>query len=417
MKTKNIPAKKAAGKLRKQVLILVPSIPSPQASRSQKTAHDTLTFVSADHEVLCLPEDKPLSARLDEAALASRGVSIYSFPPVTREDVSKRLKTLITANPGLGIIGFVGLEAMRRHLVDARLFAPAKSFFAVLSREDAAALGGRAAKTSAAEELLPDGDRDLLSCCDAVFCEDGKDAEFLRRFFAVDAGRLASISRTLSALDSGTRSGSVKLGVISRAPLRPAPDLRGAFKASRKMTLRKNGPDFAGINRLLLGASHDIPAWAVISRPFSACETLWPRIGNVFRTFPNAGLVLPAPVVCGLPVSGVVLEAASLNRQGRHSEPVLVDDLPLVVLRAEAFRKVGGFDARFASPGCAWTDLGLRMKQAGFRVITAEDAVVSSRPPAAGPGELDIDLLVRKWCAEGLRVMELLLFELGGRQP
>ena len=94
-----------------------------------------------------------------------------------------------------------------------------------------------------------------------------------------------------------------------------------------------------------------------------------------------------------------------------------MDDLPLVLVRAEAFRRVGGFDTRFSSASCAWTDLGLRMRQAGFRVITAEDAVVSSRPPAAAPGDLNIDLLVHKWCADGLSIMELLVFELGGRQP
>lgn len=166
----------------------------------------------------------------------------------------------------------------------------------------------------------------------------------------------------------------------------------------------------------MLDSGRDTPAWAVISRPFSACGTVWQRLKHVLQTFPNAGLALPAQALCRGTASPVTLEAASMNAQGLMKEPYLVDDLPLVVLRSEAFRRVGGFDTRFSTAACAWTDLGLRMRQAGFRVITAEDAVVSGRPPAAGK-ELDIDLLVHKWCADGLRVMELLVAEAGIKQP
>ncbi|OGR41449.1 MAG: hypothetical protein A2X35_10600 [Elusimicrobia bacterium GWA2_61_42] len=417
MKTKNASVKQTA-RDRKQVLILVPSIPSPRSARREKTAYEALTLVAAGHEVLCLPEDKPLSAKLDEAALASRGVAIYAFPSVTRADVSGRLKTLITANPGLELIGFVGLEAMRRHLVDARLFASAKRFFAVLGREDVAALGGKAG-AAAGEARFRDADKNLLSCCDAVFCEHAADAEFLKRVFGADARGLASISGALAKLGAAPGGKPVKLGVISPSA-RPPAGLQGAFAAARQAALGK-GLDLAAVNKLLFEASPDIPAWAVISRPYSACGALWLRLKSAYQTFPNAGLVLPSPAVLksagARPPAGVILEAASLNRQGMHSEPLLVDDLPLVLVRAEAFRRVGGFDTRFSSASCAWTDLGLRMRQAGFRVITAEDAVVSSRPPAAAPGDLNIDLLVHKWCADGLSIMELLVFELGGRQP
>lgn len=416
MKTEKTSLKIAAGR-RKQVLILVPYIPSPRVSGPGKTVHDTLTLASSGHEVMCLPEDKPLSARLDEAALASRGISVYAFPPVTRADISNRLKVLITANPRLEIIGFVGLEAMRRHLIDARLFAPEKSFFAVLGREDAAALG-RAPGKLPAGGASSEADRDLLSCCDSIFCEDAADAEFLRRSFYVDARTLKAMPAALSAPGPRRRDVLKNLGILSRLPSGQS-GLPGAFKA-RKLIIDKKAPYFAEINRLVC-ASPDIPAWAAISRPFSGCSTLWFRLKTVLQTFKNAGLVLPSPAVLknsgGLPASALMLEAASLNRQGVYSEQLLADDLPLFIFTSEAFMRVGGFDTRFSSPGCAWTDLGLRMRQAGFRVITAEDAVISSRPPAARPGDSDIDLLVRKWCADGLRIMELLLLELGGRQP
>jgi hypothetical protein len=79
---------------RKQVLILAPSVPSAHLSRSEKNIYEALASVSKDHEVLCVPEDKPLSARMDEAELAFRGVNIYAFPAITRGEVLNRLKTL-----------------------------------------------------------------------------------------------------------------------------------------------------------------------------------------------------------------------------------------------------------------------------------------------------------------------------------
>lgn len=398
---------------RRQVLMLVPSVPSPGLSRSEKELYRALTAVSGSHALLCVPGDKPLSARLDEAALASRGAEVYSFHAEPRAEVSGRLKTLITANPGLDVIGFAGLEALRSHLVDARLFAPAKAFFAVLGAGDIAALrspgpGG----TAPGEE-----NRRLLSCCDAVFCAETAGAQFLRGRFGAAAHKYDAIPSVISSLG---RSGAMKperLGLLYRAN---APMPGGAFRTVRRKSLPKGVPLFTALNRAVLGAPADIALWAVVSRNFSSCSALWERLANACRVFPDAGLVLPAAAEFAGPAASrppaAALEALSLARQGNHGEPLLVDDMPAFILRSAAFRGVGGFDERFVSPSCALTDLGLRMRQAGYAVISADDAVVcapKARPAAAG----DIDLLTHKWCAEGLKVMELLAFELGGRQP
>jgi hypothetical protein len=367
-----------------------------------------------------VPEEKPLSARLDEAALASRGLNIYAFPSITRREIADKVKTLITANPALEIIGVFGLETMQRHLLDARLFAPTKTFFAVLTSAETTALTRKPGEGSPRDIEAFDKDRHLLSCCDAVFCETGRDAELLRRIFLVNAHTLTGISGILAGISGRQKCKPERIGVITSS----STVLTGAFRSSFRAVRRAKSAGFGEMNRLIFD-SEDIPAWAVISRPFSSCGTFWPRLNDVFHIFMNAGMLLPSLAVPRDPGAGrfprMLLEAASLKKQGTYSEPLLIGDLPLVILRTEAFKRAGGFDTRFSSPGCAWTDLGLRMRQAGFRVITAEDAVLSSRVPGAATKtarkaeELDIELLTHKWCADGLRIMELLVSELGGR--
>lgn len=419
MKTKYIPS--TTVRKRKQVLILAASIPSPLISRSEKTFYDTLAAVSGDHTVLCVPEEKPLSARLDEAALTSRGLNIYAFPSVTRREIADRVKTLITtANPELEIIGVFGLETMKRHLLDARLFAPTKTFFAVLTSAETDALTREPGDGSPRDIEAFDKDRHLLSCCDAVFCETDRDAELLRRMFLVNAHNLAGISGILAGISGRQKCQLERIGVISPSSTAPS----GAFRNSFEAVHRAKSAGFGEMNRLIFD-SDDIPAWAVINRPFSSCGTFWPRLNEVFHIFMNAGMLLPSLAIPRKPgdarFSRMQLEADSLKKQGIYSEPLLIGDLPLVILRSEAFKRVGGFDTRFSSPGCAWTDLGLRMRQAGFRVITAEDVALSARIPGAAAKtppeaeELDIELLTHKWCADGLLIMELLVPELGGR--
>jgi hypothetical protein len=407
--TKTLPLRAA----RRQVLLLVPSVPSPGLARAEKELYRALTAVAGAHALLCVPEDKPLSARLDEAALAAKGAEVYSFSPSPRAEVSGRLKTLITANPGLEVIGFAGLEALRRHLVDARLFAPSKAFFAVLGAGDLAALrspgpGG----TAPGEE-----NRRLLSCCDAVFCSEAAGAQFLRLRFGAAAHSYEDLPAALAALGRGKALKADRLGLLYRAPF---PATGAAFRAVRRKSLPRSAQFFAAANSAVLAAPGDIPFWAVVSSGFTCCAALWERLAGACRVFPGAGLILPSRAEFSGPAGSrppaAALEALSLARQGNHSEPLLVEDLPLAIVRASAFRSVGGFDPRFVSPACAWTDLALRLRQAGYGVVCADDAVLcSAKTPAPAPG--DIDLLTHKWCAEGLKVMELLAFELGGRQP
>lgn len=397
---------------RRQVLMLVPSVPSPGLSRSEKELYRALTAVSGAHALLCVPEDKPLSARLDEAALAAKGAEVYSFSAAAGADISGRLKTLITANPGLDVIGFAGLEALRRHLVDARLFAPSKAYFAVLGASDLAALRLPGPGGTAPGEV----NRRLLSCCDAVFCAEAAGAQFLRGRFGAAAHKYDALPAVISSLGGGAPKPE-RLGLLYRAK---APVPGGSFRVAGRRALPPGIPFFAAVNRAVLGAPADTALWAVVSGNFASCSALWDRLANACRVFPGAGMVLPSRVEFSGPAAArppaAALEAISLARQGNHGEPLLVEDLPVTMIRTGVFRRVGGFDERFVSPSCAWTDLGLRMRQAGHAVVSADDAVVCApraRPAAAG----DIDLLTHKWCAEGLKVMELLAFELGGRQP
>ncbi|MCM2266891.1 MAG: hypothetical protein NDI60_03855 [Elusimicrobiales bacterium] len=396
---------------RTQVLMLAPSVPSPRLSRSEKTSYAALTLAAAAHDVLCLPQDRPLSARLDEAAVAAGGVNVYAFPGTTPGEISEKIKTLITANPGLKVIGFIGLAALRRHLVDARLFAPGKAFFAVLDRADMEALA------AAGKAVVPGGERDLLAGCDAVLCETAADARFLRGFFGAKAGRLAGIAKTISELSALGAHGPVPLALCGAPGCRP----RSFGRAFRPLKVVSAGRAFdpAAINGRLLAPAGDAQAWAVIARPFTACSALWERLAAAFLAFPNAGMVLPFPAFTkeNSAAGAMALEALSLSRQGRHSEPVIIEDLPLVLVRPEAFKRAGGLDTRFTSPACSWTDLALRMRQGGFRAVTAEDAVLASRAPAPPLSRHDADLLTHKWCADGMRIMELLVSELGVRQP
>ncbi|OGS13001.1 MAG: hypothetical protein A2234_08225 [Elusimicrobia bacterium RIFOXYA2_FULL_58_8] len=410
-------------KRRRRALVLVPSVPSPGISRPEKMAAEALALLAKDYAVLCVPEDAPVSARLDEAALAARGIHIYSFLSITAGEVANRVKALITAAPEPEIIGIFGLETLRRHLIEARLAAPAKNIFSVLGRADVRVLAAKPVPLVDTGTEFPDTDRHLLAACGAVFCETAADAAFLRRTFGANAFTFTGISRALAALDGARKTGPVKLGVINLARPAPALDLRGAFKTARGA----KSQGLAGINRIIFNAAGDIPFWAVVSRPFSACSMLWPRLLDIFNIFPNAGMVLPSlpvPVKPGRAGAlGMLLEAAALRGQGKYSEPVMVDDSPLILLRPGIFKKVGGLDTRFSDPACAWTDLCLRMRQAGFQTITAEDAVLAGRAPTAAnklhalPPNPDIELLTHKWCYEGLRIMELLVSEMGIRQP
>jgi len=56
-------------------------------------------------------------------------------------------------------------------------------------------------------------------------------------------------------------------------------------------------------------------------------------------------------------------------------------------IRAEAFRKAGGFDATFPFPGGEDNDLALRLRRQGSTIVFASSAVVS-HPPRTGYGQL-----------------------------
>lgn len=202
----------------RRTLIVVPSSAARRAPGSKRAQTRALALAAADHVVLCLPEDKP--PRRGGPRPASAGNNAYAFLPAPREDFTNRLRTVITAaSPSLELIGFFGLETVLRHLADTRQFAPARNFFAVLDRGDAAFLRGEGGTGS-----LPflQGGRNPLACCDAVFCEDAGDEEFLRRFFHAKTLRLEHLSTTLAGLTPGSGRGTVKPGAGTSPGRRPA---------------------------------------------------------------------------------------------------------------------------------------------------------------------------------------------------
>jgi GT2 family glycosyltransferase/MoaA/NifB/PqqE/SkfB family radical SAM enzyme len=82
----------------------------------------------------------------------------------------------------------------------------------------------------------------------------------------------------------------------------------------------------------------------------------------------------------GEPVGGMGDDGTVYTNFGRHTEkPVAVEHLPggNMSIRAEVLHRVGGFDPAFTGPGCSEeTDLCIRVRRAGYRLVYDPDAAV-----------------------------------------
>jgi GT2 family glycosyltransferase len=100
------------------------------------------------------------------------------------------------------------------------------------------------------------------------------------------------------------------------------------------------------------------------------------------------------------PVSGGLdrLQAAHMLRGKGHREHGRIVESACWLARREALRSAGLFDERFAGYPAAALDASLRLRQAGFRLLTASDVLCWPGPDARGPEGAELERLRGKWC-------------------
>lgn len=347
-----------------------------------------------------------------------RGVGIYSLPLFSPAAVTSHIERAVTENPAADTIVIYGSDAVTKHLLPLRLFAPSKKVIAVLSPSDLSFLSDQ--RIAFTEKMRMREDMaSAVSCSHLAMAADPHTARGLERILTVPIRPPGDLD-ALFEIKLPKRTSAGHLGVIHLPPARHSRS-SGMLRLCGISPLESRAENLNETEEAIR-SNPAIDNWMLFFSDCGIQPSFLSRFVSACGVFRGAGAVLPGvletPGVRNGKDALMLAEAASLAKKGKLREPAFVPKLLCAHINARAFMKTGGFDSRFRTLTFAWNDIFLRMNQAGFRVIQPEDCAMAA-PPGAGPDSrkkdalaCDCELFLHKWCARSLKAMELMVSEL-----
>lgn len=400
-----------------KVLVLVECEPDPQGTGQDREVCSLLVRFGSSADVRCLALGPSSSSKVARALLARQGVRLIREP---EGDVARLRRRLLQAcrQERFDSIVVVGAGPCCDWLKTLRLAVPS-AFLAALLPDAARLLEDLAGRPDAARARGAQAWRNLFSLADALWCVEPRDLARLR-------AALGPLRTALSLAPARGASPAWRRARAARALslLAPEPVQRERL---RGLLLRQTGravelparlsrdPSLAETNRALAAVrGGDV---LVCLHAFEPESGVLGALLELFNLLPYAGIAAPltARAAQARARRAHFTAAWALQHKGSWREVDFPPHLCCALVRSEALEAAGLLDERFLEPFAAWVDLFLRIGQAGYATFLAEDALAFCAGPralrsgASRYAPRDRDLLVEKWCRQGLRFMESLL--------